>query len=384
MLKKILLSLGVIVIVLCLGAVGAYVATNPQLPAVDSTSAAWLQPGRFSVGQRAFEFVDTTRKTDANGEFTGAATRTLVSEIWYPEDDSADHPLVVYSHGFMSNKLGGEYLARALASRGYVVVAADFPLTNGDAPGGPLVTDFVNQPADVSFLIDAVLNLTGASKPFTGQIDAQRIGVAGISLGGLTSTLVGYHPTLRDPRVGAVISIAGPAYMFDRPFFATSNAPFLMIAGSIDAIVDYGANASQVPQRVPQGTLVTIEGGSHVGFVSIAEPMMRAASNPDGLACGAILAAVANATQGDAGGDPFAGLGGPAQGIVTLEEPPGLCAQDPLPESLHPGRQHMITKVALLSFFESVFAGEAGQRAAAAAVLRDSLANDFVEASVSS
>ena len=49
---------------------------------------------------------------------------------------------------------GGAYLAEQLASLGYVVVAVDYPLTNGLAPGGPDVKDVVNQLADVSFLID--------------------------------------------------------------------------------------------------------------------------------------------------------------------------------------------------------------------------------------
>ena len=49
--------------------------------------------------------------------------------------------------------------ARWLSSHGYIVVAANFPLTYRYAPGGPTVTDLANQPADVSFLIDAVLEL---------------------------------------------------------------------------------------------------------------------------------------------------------------------------------------------------------------------------------
>lgn len=46
---------------------------------------------------------------------------------------------------------------RFLASHGYTVVAVDYPLTNFFAPGKPKLSDVVNQPGDVSFLIDTML-----------------------------------------------------------------------------------------------------------------------------------------------------------------------------------------------------------------------------------
>ena len=40
-------------------------------------------------------------------------------------------------------------------------------------------------------------------------IDHDCVAAVGLSLGGLTSTLIAFHPTLRDPRVGVAVSIAG-------------------------------------------------------------------------------------------------------------------------------------------------------------------------------
>ncbi len=380
MLKKILLILGAVVLLLVAGLGVAYLATGPEALPQAAPSYPYLAAGPYEVASHDVVWEDETRPTDANGDFPGAATRTLGATLSFPVGATGSLPLVVYSHGFMSNRGGGAHYAALLASHGYVVVAADYPLTNGAAPGGPNVLDVVNQPGDVSFLIDQAFALEGADKPFDGTLDATRIGVMGISLGGLTSTLAGYHPRWRDARIAAVASIAGPAYMFDRSFYTHGEAPFLMIAGTLDAIVPYAGNADIVPQRAQQGTLVRIDRGSHLGFVAMAEPAMRGMEHPDGLGCGAILSAVpADLQPGD---DPFAVLGAPEDGVVLPAEPPALCAMNPLPEALHPGRQHMITKTALLSFFEAQFASGADRRAEARTVLHEHLGRDFDEASV--
>jgi predicted dienelactone hydrolase len=215
-------------------------------------------------------------------------------------------------------------------------------------------------------------------KPYHGQIDASRIGLAGLSLGGLTSTLVGYHPRYRDERARAVISIAGPAGMFTRRFFLTSAAPFLMIAGTEDAVVDYTTHAAIIPDRAPQGTLLTIREGTHIAFAGIAEPSMRFVDHPDSLACDALLAGGEQA--GD--DDPFALLGDLSDGVNPAQTALVICG-NPLGEAMHPGRQQMITQVGVVSFFDSQFADSAEARQAARALLNDDLEVDVPEVSVS-
>ncbi|MEM8768770.1 MAG: hypothetical protein AAGE43_15085, partial [Pseudomonadota bacterium] len=250
LLKKLGLGLAAIFVIGVVALGITYQVTGPEGPPADSASAAALAQGPYAVGQRDMTFVDNSRPTAANGDYAGAPGRTLVTALWYPEAEvPGGSPLIIYSHGFMSNRGGGRYLAEALAARGYVVAAADYPLSNGEAPGGPNPADVVNQPGDVSFLIDSVLALEGEDKPFPGTVDSVRIGVAGLSLGGLTSTLAGYHPRWHDERIRAVVSIAGPAAMFTRRFFTTSAAPFLMIGGTEDAIVDFETHAAIIPER---------------------------------------------------------------------------------------------------------------------------------------
>ena len=240
---------GLIVLGVALLAV-VYVATGPEGPPSGSVSQAALEAGSYGVGTAEVTLVDESRPTAENGAYGGAETRTLVTSLWFPDEAvEGGSPLIVYSHGFMSNREEGAYLAEALARQGYIVAAADYPLSNGAAPGGPNAADVVNQPGDVSFIIDSLIAMQGADKPFNGGVDASRIGVAGLSLGGLTSTLAGYHPRYRDERIRAVISIAGPAGMFTRRFFLTSSASLLMIGGTEDAVVDFATHAAIIPAR---------------------------------------------------------------------------------------------------------------------------------------
>jgi len=376
MLKKILKVIAGGLFLLLVAGLAGYIATGPQRPAGNSVSADWLEAGPYRVGTVDTVFVDESRSTAENRGAPGSPQRTLNSTLWYPQDFEGDLPLIIHSHGILSSRTEMPYLMELLASHGYLVLAADYPLTSGSAPGGANALDVVNQPADISFLIDSVLALDGADKPFSGDIDPSRIGLSGYSLGGLTTYLASYHPRLRDPRVAAAVAIAGPSAPFNAEFFATASIPTLAVAGTADALIEFRRNAADVPTRAVTADLVGIEGGSHLGFVGVAEPTFRFMDNPDTIGCSAVLAAL--------GEDPnavFAELGDVSDGVDMSRDLPGICDQETLDPALHPGRQHMITQVAVLSFFESVFSPDSGRRNQAQEVLTRHLAEDFAEAS---
>ena len=345
-------------------------------PAADSDSARRLAPGPHRVATFDTVFVDASRPTDANGDFAGAPARTLPATLWYPEGTAAAHPLLVYSHGFMSMRSENVPLAALLASHGYVVVAVDYPLTNLRAPGGPTVRDAVNQPDDVRFVIDRVLAWKPGERPFDGEIDRERIGAVGLSLGGLTTTLATFHPRLRDPRIAAAVSIAGPAAMFSPAFFATADVPFLMIAGTGDAIIAYESNAAPIPRMVRSGGLISIEGASHAGFSEFANRFpLRLLANPDSIGCYALTRNLQTPIE-----QPFEKLGGEAEGILLDPNEPPPCRDGTPASALAAGRQLMIMRLATLAFFESRFAKDTAVRAAYDAFLRETLARDFPEA----
>ena len=356
-------------------AIVVYVATGPQQPAADSSSASWLQRGPYSVGTAEFNFVDDSRSTNENRGFAGSSNRTLKTSIWYPQDLDEALPLIIHSHGIMSQGNELANVAERLASHGYVVAAADYPLTNGQTPGGANASDVTNQPADVSFLIDSVLTLSFDEKPFIGSIDPNRIGLSGYSLGGLTTVLATYHPRWRDPRVKASLSIAGPINVFTSRFYKTSDVPFLGINGTADALIDYDTNGLIIPERITNASLVTIAGGSHLGFLAIADPIFRFMHNPDSIGCQAVLSVLEDGTD-----DVFVSFGSESDGVLLDPNVPTICATLPPREAAHPGRQTMILEIAILAFFESVFGETEPIRSAAKEQLEISLAADFEEA----
>ncbi len=248
-------------------------------------------------------------------------------------------------------------------------------MTNGQTPGGANASDVTNQPADVSFLIDSVLTLSFDEKPFIGSIDPNRIGLSGYSLGGLTTVLATYHPRWRDPRVKASLSIAGPINVFTSRFYKTSDVPFLGINGTADALIDYDTNGLIIPERITNASLVTIAGGSHLGFLAIADPIFRFMHNPDSIGCQGVLSVLEDGTD-----DVFVSFGSESDGVLLDPSVPTICATLPPKEAAHPGRQTMILEIAVLAFFESVFGETEPIRSAAKEQLEISLAADFEEA----
>jgi predicted dienelactone hydrolase len=376
---KFLISIGGLLLVL-----GLVIAFGKQAePFVDGTeSALRFHPGPLPVQASAATFVDTSRPTPAYGEFAGLPERRLVGRIWRPDDSSgAPYPLIVYSHGLMSTWKEAAELGPYLASYGYVVIAVNFPLTAYSAPEGPYVSDVLNQPADVSFLIDSLLAQNGEpGNRLEGMIDPLRIGVMGLSLGGLTTTMVTFHPELRDKRVAAALAIAGPMAMFNPAFFTTTTVPFLMVAGDIDALIPYPTNAATVLAKVPHSQLVTIHGGSHSGFANAAN-VFRWLPNFDAVVCKFIPGLIRKGVN-SAQGDWHKLLRSPEQGINDKLEFE-VCKVDTIPESINPLRQQMITEVVVQAFFQSQFAHDPQARDSARRYLSEVLPRELNEVSCS-
>lgn len=379
--KRILTLVLSILLLLAAGGVILALGWQPAPFPADSASARRLQPGPLPVRSFDTVFRDTARPTAANGDHPATDSRLLEATVWLPAGAGegalgAPFPLLVYSHGFSSSRREGAYLGEYLAGRGFVMVAIDFPLTNAYTPGGPRVRDVVNQPADVRFVIDRVLerSASGGDDPLAGQVDAGRIGVLGLSLGGLTTELVSFHPQMRDSRIRAALSIAGPTFMLGPRFFRHApDLPFLMLAGDIDALVPWPDNAAPVPDKLPGAELVTLRGGSHSGFAGPAA-WMRWMDNPDALGCYIVTRNIG----ADMDEPWFELIGTPAQGVVPVSDSE-LCRLDPLPEAMNVLRQQMITRVVVGAFFERELAASPARREAAARYLREQLAREVPE-----
>ncbi len=351
--------------------------TPADLP-VGTQSAALLARQPLEVTSSKRRLVDASRSTNPNGSYPGSSQREFDLYVWRPRQKlSSLQPLLVYSHGFMSHGKGGTYLAEYLASQGYVVAAPTFPLSNYNAPGGAFAEDVVNQPADVSFIIDTLLkeNQQQGSELYQ-RIDPERIVAAGLSLGGMTTTLAAYHPRYADLRIKAAVSIAGPSFMFAKRFFEHRRIPFMMIATPQDAIVPYDVNAQDIRDRVDKSLLLTMDGASHAGFSDTAK-WLRWFDNPDSLGCAAIKDKVDERPSNGW----FEKIGSVEEGVVPRDTA-GLCTMDPLPRAINPLHQHRLTILAVSQFFECKLGNTEADRAAACKYLLEGLAAENTELSL--
>ncbi len=270
-----------------LAVIAALLAALVGSPAGASTAPKRKAPidGPFAVGRRTETFVDASRPTQKNGTYPGAPTRTLPVMVLYPAQGDPSStvdtgnapaargrfPLIVFSHGFTATGPDYEPLLRNWAAAGYVIAAPTFPLSNGRAPGGPYLGDYVNQPGDVSFVITKILQLdrtTGSG--LRHLISRDRIAAAGHSLGAITTLGVTYNSCCRDPRIDAAVSLAGIQLPFPKgAWFAGHKAhatPLLLVHGDHDRTVPYPASVATFAAASAPKFFETLVGAPHTPF----------------------------------------------------------------------------------------------------------------------
>jgi hypothetical protein len=117
---------------------------------------------------------------------------------------------------------------------GFVVAAPVFPLTSRQATF-ETVGDYVNQPADVSFVIDRILARSDDHDgPLAGRVDEEHIGLTELSLGGATVYGIALDSCCRDRRVDAALVMAGLLLPYDGAYEFPA-VPLLIIHGNGDA-----------------------------------------------------------------------------------------------------------------------------------------------------
>jgi len=145
--------------------------------------------------------------------------KSLVADIWYPaalsgneaiaeyaplnitgtayRNPSVDlsagpHPLVAFSHGYISIRFQSFYMMEHLASHGFIVVAPDHPHnTLFDADPDHDVQMMLERPGDVIYSVDQILALNDAPGLFAGAIRDDTYAAIGHSFGAVTVMRMG-------------------------------------------------------------------------------------------------------------------------------------------------------------------------------------------------
>jgi poly(3-hydroxybutyrate) depolymerase len=292
----------------------AAVAPSEAPSTTTTTLANGARPAVYDVGSRQESYVDTTRPTMKNGTYAGAPTRTIRVRFYYPgTDEAADtrggpYPLILFSHGHNGSPEDYGPLLESLAKAGFVVAAPAYPLSNPDAPGGPIVGDLGNQAGDASFVIDRVLAASAATGWLHRLVDPNRIAAAGHSLGGFTTSSLAFGDKA-DRRVKAAVVMAASSGV-------TNGTPLLQIHGSADGTVPYQIGSDSYTHASKPKFFLTLVGGSHSGEVrGGALPAETAVTN-------SIIAFLDRYVSDDPAGVARLRAAGTVKGLTTLDAQP--------------------------------------------------------------
>ncbi|WP_157368242.1 phospholipase [Alloactinosynnema sp. L-07] len=231
----------------------------------------------YAVGRRDVVLVDSTRPTAPDPRGTpGRPDRTIPVRLLYPASGAPGgpvtdqprsapgvFPLVVFSHGVTATGPAYEQLVAYIAQSGYVVALPTYPLTSGP---GARIDDYVNQPADVSFIIDSVLAMArDRHDPLFGHVHRFKIAAAGHSLGAITTVGVTYHEAVRDSRIDAAVALAGAELGFPGgDYLPRPGIPLHLVHGANDATVPVGFSDSMYANATGPATYLRLHTAGHI------------------------------------------------------------------------------------------------------------------------
>lgn len=147
------------------------------------------QPGPFEFSQQTIVLEDTSRD------------RTYPVDLYLPQTNDtapASIPVVVISHGLGSSRTDFSDIAQYFATYGYAVALPEHIGSNHDLQQDVLagsasevfrVSEFVDRPLDVSFLLDQLEQRNQTE--WQGRLNLQRVAAAGHSFGGYTALALG-------------------------------------------------------------------------------------------------------------------------------------------------------------------------------------------------
>jgi predicted dienelactone hydrolase len=258
--------------------------------------------------------------------------REYLADVYLPKPGNVrPQPVVVISHGLGSGRTSFRYFAEHLASHGYVVAVPEHPgssnrqleaLVEGKAADISSPTEFLDRPADVSYLLDELMRLNQTDDRFKDRLNLKQVGVMGQSFGGNTAlALVGAkfdfkrlqegcgsklskslnlslllqcqvqqlpqkNYALQDSRVKAAIAV-NPigATVFGPEGFRAINKPLMMISSSADAI------ALPLPEQIEPFTwlsniekrLILVNGATHFSTIDEVQPTEKVFVTPQEL-----------------------------------------------------------------------------------------------------
>lgn len=226
-----------------------------------------------------------TRRVDFDNLRDNSRGRDVPVSVYTPKDEGP-FPLVVLSHGLGGDRSHYTYLAKHLASHGYVVAVPEHVGSSSrlnvfelaDALYDP--NELRDRTRDVTFVIDNAEGWNLTHPQLVNRISTTEVGVTGHSYGGGTAQAVGGAKQdleggfrdLSDPRVVCVAPLAaGSAEGLFNPWFSDEsfenvNIPVMHIAGGDDSWYQKKSSHDAMPEG--DKYFVVLERADHLDFTN--------------------------------------------------------------------------------------------------------------------
>ncbi|MBM3884187.1 MAG: hypothetical protein FJ387_31525 [Verrucomicrobia bacterium] len=136
------------------------------------------------------------------------------------------YPVLLFSHGLAGSRTHQSQIAEELASHGYVVVAPDHPdcwaseFPDGRYLAGNRGGDNAGRFNDFAFLLDELVRLDANDPVFAGRFDLDRMGIFGMSYGGMAAETCRHHDRLKCAALLDATNFQVPGAGLQKPFLA--------------------------------------------------------------------------------------------------------------------------------------------------------------------
>ena len=201
--------------------------------------------------------VDTSRPVTSGGTVL-ATSRSLTTTVVRPAD-AGRHPLVLVLPGYGVGPATYVRMMTWLARHDLVAAAPSFPLAD-PAQGHALDrADIPAEATDTSFVLSSLEH-----GPLAAHLAPGSVAVLGHSDGADVALELGYDPTLRDPRITAIISVAPDPI---ETAVLSGGPPLLLIHGSADQIVPPSSSGAVFDALSAQRWSLTLLGADHASAI---------------------------------------------------------------------------------------------------------------------
>ena len=230
-----------------------------------------------TVGVRVLHLLDTSRNRELpTMVFYPARASRLVSSLTDARPSGGPYPLIVFGHGFAVTPEPYRPLLDRWVQAGFVVAAPLFPKSNANARGGPDEHDLPNQPADMSFVAQEMLELSASQEGPVAGLISSHVAVAGQSDGGDTALAAAFDPTEHVLPIDAAVILSGAEDPFAARFTPQLGTPLLATQGTADTVNLPSETLSYFHAASTPKYLLLLDGAEHQPPYTVPGPQLDA------------------------------------------------------------------------------------------------------------